>query len=380
MALNWPYSRQVVIDQNGDVAAGALAYFYSGGTTTPLTTYSDKNLTTPHPHPVVADAYGRFPRVFIDFVDYGEKVTTADGTQLWYDTDIDNPDPVEAAAGIQSDDEHLLATGDFIFSVADETRSGFVRANGRTIGNAASGATERANADTEDLFTFFWNKLGNTQAAVSGGRGASAAADYAANKTLTLPNGRMAGLFGLDTMGNSAGSYGTGVPFVQGDATTPGSLAGANTHALTTAELAEHLHAVSITTDSQGAHTHTYSGTVDSGGAHTHTGTTGGESNTHTHQLTTSFAFVPAEVGGAFSALSNGGGSQNLGTSSTNSTGHTHSFTTDSGGSHTHTYSGTTASNGAHTHSVSGNTANTGSGDAHNNMPRALLGTFYIKL
>jgi hypothetical protein len=67
---------------------------------------------------------------------------------------------------------------------------GFVWAAGKTIGSAASAATERANDDTLPLFTNLW--LLNF--GVVGGRGASAAADWAANKQLTLPDhsGRVA--------------------------------------------------------------------------------------------------------------------------------------------------------------------------------------------
>jgi hypothetical protein len=61
----------------------------------------------------------------------------------------------------------------------------FVMADGRTIGDASSGALNRANADTVGLFTQLWPL---TSLVVSGGRGASAAADYAAHKTLALPN------------------------------------------------------------------------------------------------------------------------------------------------------------------------------------------------
>jgi hypothetical protein len=61
---------------------------------------------------------------------------------------------------------------------------GFVWASGKTIGSATSGATERANADTQQLFMQFW-LLGFV---VVGGAGASGSADWAANKQITLPN------------------------------------------------------------------------------------------------------------------------------------------------------------------------------------------------
>jgi microcystin-dependent protein len=62
-----------------------------------------------------------------------------------------------------------------------------VMMNDGSIGSAASGATTRANADTQALYTLLWTNISNTWAPVSGGRGASAAADFSANKTLTLP-------------------------------------------------------------------------------------------------------------------------------------------------------------------------------------------------
>jgi hypothetical protein len=69
----------------------------------------------------------------------------------------------------------------------------------RTIGNASSSATERANADTADLFTHIWDRLSDTLAPCPGGRGGSGAADFAANKRITLPDWRGAGLRGFDT-------------------------------------------------------------------------------------------------------------------------------------------------------------------------------------
>ncbi|MCP4997180.1 MAG: hypothetical protein GY933_00175 [Hyphomicrobiales bacterium] len=46
--------------------AGAKLYFYEEGTTTPITVYQEKALSTPHASPVVADASGIFAPVWID--------------------------------------------------------------------------------------------------------------------------------------------------------------------------------------------------------------------------------------------------------------------------------------------------------------------------
>lgn len=81
--------------------------------------------------------------------------------------------------------------------------TGWVRLNGRSIGSASSAATERANADCETLFGYLWDNLDDTRAPVSGGRGASATADWTSNKRITLPSSRDRVLVGMATMGNS---------------------------------------------------------------------------------------------------------------------------------------------------------------------------------
>lgn len=83
---------------------------------------------------------------------------------------------------------------------------GWVWANGQTIGNGASGATGRANTDTLNLYSLLWNSWANAQAPVSTGRGVSAAADFAANKTIQLPDFRGNVSVGLDPMGGSGAS------------------------------------------------------------------------------------------------------------------------------------------------------------------------------
>lgn len=349
MGKVWEKSGQIERDNNDLRAPGALAYFYLGGTgSTPYVVFQDADESTPHEDPVEADGNGRWPAVFIPFTtSYDVRVRTSGGTQLYFHTEIPNPDPVEQAAS-GADPEELIATGHVHWEPVNTTKVGFVRLNGRTIGNAASGATERANADTVALFTYKWNNLANAQAAVSGGRGGSAAADYAANKTITLLDGRSGILRGVDDMGNSAASRLGSAPFTNGNATTAGSLAGANTHVLSAAEHAAHTHSFSATTASDGAHTHT--GTTDANAANI---------TAHARSLT-------SPAGGATVFL----------TDATGSTGTTTAW--ESVDSHTHTF--TTGSFGAHTHTVSGTSGSQGSATAHNNVSFGILGTFFQKL
>lgn len=366
----WRRSGLVEFDNNGDKATGALARFYAGGTSTPITVYSDAAESTPRFQPVEADANGRWPLVFIPFMDdYDEKVTDAGGTQLSYYQRIPNADPVEASTDTV-DAAELVSTGRILFDPIGGTASGYVRANGRTIGNAASGATERANADTEDLFVRYWNGMANGQAAVSGGRGASAAADYAANKTLTLPDLRGAIPIGVDDMGNSAASLFGGATFAHGNATTAGSIAGANTHTLVTSETPAHTHGVGTYVNAaNGGHSHGLSAaSAASGGAHTHSVT----DPQHSH----------VETGGSNAvSVTNGSGPQSVAVVSTSTTNVASTgISIDSGGAHTHGLSGTTDSVANHTHVISGSSASVGGDGAHNNLSRVLLGTWLIKL
>lgn len=80
-----------------------------------------------------------------------------------------------------------FTTGDVKATIKTTADTGWIVMNDGTLGNAASGGTTRANADTEALFTLLWNNTANAQCAVSTGRGANAAADFAANKNIGLP-------------------------------------------------------------------------------------------------------------------------------------------------------------------------------------------------
>lgn len=82
-------------------------------------------------------------------------------------------------------------TGDFKMRQAAAADAGWIVGNGGTIGSASSGAS-RANSDTQALFTLWWTDYTDAQLPIltsAGGastRGASAAADWAANKRLTV--------------------------------------------------------------------------------------------------------------------------------------------------------------------------------------------------
>ena len=191
---------------NGRIASGAKAYFYAAGTTTPLTVFSDNALAVPRTQPVVAASTGIFPNIYLPYGNYRVRVTDASGVVISDSDGIANPAPPDSGGGggIVVTADMVLSTGDVKWRMQTGTLTGFVRMNGRTIGSAASGATERANADTADLYTYLWTTYSDAVAPVSGGRGASAAADFAANKPITVPSMQGRGAAGLDDMGGSA--------------------------------------------------------------------------------------------------------------------------------------------------------------------------------
>lgn len=247
MAGMAPISLQQFLNPTtGRAYAGARANFYEASTTTRIAVYSDYGLSQELPNPVIADAYGRFPAIFLDEETefYRLRLTSATGSVLPLGDggSFDLPilpiiGPAVGGEGEVTVGTSDLETGDVIWSPKSGTRARFVRLNGRTIGSAASGATERANADCEDLYVFCWNEFSDTLAPVTGGRGASALADFQANKPLQLLNGRNALLGGMSGMGNSSSSAFSALTFTQGDETTAGSILGAPTVTIALANL-----------------------------------------------------------------------------------------------------------------------------------------------
>lgn len=374
MPKRWESSHQIIRDDNDEVARGAKAYFYAAGTTTAISVYANANLSTALTNPVIADNNGRFPAIYIPFDDvgYDERVITSGGTQLWYDFNIPNPDPVEASTDTVLDEEKVQ-TGHVHWEPIQGTKTGYTRCNGRTIGDASSGATERANADTVDQFTYLWNNLANAQAAVSGGRGASAAADFAAHKTIALPDMRGTMLVGLDDMGNSAFGAFSGVTFTHGNATTPGSKAGTNNVTLTVDQLpivtpagtignTTSTGSISVTGTINGdgagisvpitdpGHSHNYNTATDKAGT-----ATGGAGNLY-WRSTDGAAGTTSVTTGITAGVNANAISAHLSWSA--------SAQTFTGNAHNHTFTGTSF----------------GSGATHNNMSAAYTGTWFMKL
>ena len=204
MGTLWNPVPSPVFTAAGAFAAGAAAYFYVGNSTTPLIVTMDDAGLVAYPWPVVASVTGVFPPIFVPYGQYRVRIITADGNLIVDQGNIDNPAPPSGGGGIVVTADEVFQTGDPIWRLRTGTMSGFVRMNGLTLGSAASGATEYANALASPLFAFLWNNLPNSIAAVSTGRGASSTADFAANKTIVIPTMQGYLTAGVDDMGTTS--------------------------------------------------------------------------------------------------------------------------------------------------------------------------------
>jgi len=121
-------------------------------------------------------------------------------------------------------------TGDVLPTYDDTAPSGWLMMADQTIGNTSSGATY-ANALAENLYVLLWNKVSNSWAPVTGGRGANAAADWAAQKPMALPK----------VLGRALAAAGAGSGLTS---RALGGFIGAETHTLLTEEMPTHAHGV----------------------------------------------------------------------------------------------------------------------------------------
>jgi len=229
----------------GQPLAGCLLYIYAANTTTPQDSFLDQGLTIKNPWPLTGDNSGRVPMFYLADGSVHVRLTDSGGVvQFDYPSMmvVGPSSGTGGGGGTSVDPTTIFQTGDVMWLDVDGARTGWVRDNGRTIGNAVSGASERANADTQALFVFLWNTYSNSICPVTGGRGASGLADFTAGKQIALPDKRGYSPTGNTAMGNADLASLAGAPIVLGSATASGSKLGEATHLLTNGEIALHTH------------------------------------------------------------------------------------------------------------------------------------------
>jgi microcystin-dependent protein len=249
-----PLSQQFNI--NGTPLAGALLYTFAVGTVaTPQNTYQDFGLTILNPNPLSADQYGRFPMFYMADGQVHVRATDPSGVVLFDYPTMQVIGPSSGGGGGGSvDPTSVFSSGDIKIRATSEILIGWVKANGTTIGSPTSGASQRGNNDTQNLYTYLWQEYANTKCPVVGGRGVSGLADFQANKTIQVPDWRGMSFAGLDDMGSAAAGriLASNVTSGGGDGpTTPAATGGEANHTLVVAEMARGL--VTLT---QSPHSH----------------------------------------------------------------------------------------------------------------------------
>jgi len=165
-----------------------------------------------------------------------------------------------------------FTTGDVKMTIKTVADSGWVLMNDGTIGNASSGGTTRANADTSALFQLLWNNTSNADCAVSGGRGGSAASDFAANKTISLPK----------ALGRALACYGSGSGLTN---RAMAKIIGEESHTQTVGEMAAHQHTMPRTSPCTGASQSNASGFLHGSGCGSSTGNTDSSGSNTPHNV-----------------------------------------------------------------------------------------------
>src|SRR4030095_2773008 len=128
-----PVAIQQFFDNNGDPLAGGKLSFYEAGTSTPTPAYADFNLTTPLSNPIILDAGGRPPELFLAALTYKQGLQDANNVTLWTADNIVTPGSLRSvgssttSTGTQHDvpvPQRVIAFLDFR-STVDVTIDGF---------------------------------------------------------------------------------------------------------------------------------------------------------------------------------------------------------------------------------------------------------------
>ena len=217
MANLAPMIRQRFFDASAEPLNGGKLFTYEAGTTTNKVTYSDSAGTSANTNPVILDSEG-YADVWLSTGSYKFVLKDSLDNTLWTKDNISNATV-----------ENGFSTGDVKITLKSSADSGWIMADDKTIGNSSSGATGRANDDTESLYELIWNNVLDAWAPVTGGRGASASSDFAANKPLKLPR----------TLGRALAFAGAGDTLTS---RALGSYIGAENHTLSSGEMPSHTH------------------------------------------------------------------------------------------------------------------------------------------
>lgn len=147
----WPRSGDRQLNNSGRVMPGARLYFFDEGATTPQTVYSDAARTAAHSHPIEADAYGKWPAVYLAPGTYRYRILDADGVT------VDDFDGIVAPEAPTSEEGSSVTISSFAETYLDDADAGAtlatlgVSAFVQTILNDADAAAVRTTIDAPRL-------------------------------------------------------------------------------------------------------------------------------------------------------------------------------------------------------------------------------------
>jgi len=384
--INLALSQQ--FDMDGEPLGGGLLYFFAAGTTTPQSAFQDQLLAILHPNPIVLDASGRVPMFYLADGNIKIRLTDDSGVVVMAADNLLVIGPSSGGGGGGGVDPNtVLQTGDIKARFGTGPLSGFLLCNGSTMGSAVSGATYAA-AENQPLFEYLWSTtVLQVFAGATPSRGATANADWIANKRIVLPDLRGRTIAGLDDMGATAASRLTSTYF-GASAIVLGNAGGGEK--ITSAQVAGHLHnlasnvhflgnlIISSEVNTSGVpqdHTHPWGSSVSlAAGRFTSLGAfASGYDLNHHHKgpdlnVGSSSSFAGGGGLGAVTSVSYGG--NNMDTSDVDLN---HAHVVDVGGN-------TGGRSNGHFHEISGTTQDNNPGAAQPNIQPTMVMTFYIKL
>lgn len=109
-----PVPKQQFFDNNGDPLASGRLYTYAAGTSTPLATYSDVNLSVANANPIVLDSAGR-ATVFLSGASYKFELKTSADVTVWTQDNITSVAPYNVNLDVTGTAGENLAAGDLVY-------------------------------------------------------------------------------------------------------------------------------------------------------------------------------------------------------------------------------------------------------------------------